>query len=122
MHSPIQIFNLAINFGHKICFSNFSYVIYPGKKIAIIGDNGSGKSSLLKLIANLNNDPIDDISGGNNIICGYVPQIINDFTNLTLQVLSGGQRFNKVLSAALANSPNMRYYWSLVVSIRHFVE
>lgn len=92
MHTPIKIVEFSLSFGEKTCFTDFHYVIYPGEKIAIIGDNGSGKSSLLNAIAELSRDL--------HITVGYVPQIIEDFTTL-----SGGQRFNKRLSMVLASSP-----------------
>lgn len=102
MHNPIQICELSLQLGTKLCFDNFSYTIYSGEKIAIIGDNGSGKSGLLKLIANLKESPIDEITRDNNLVYGYVPQIINSFTKL-----SGGQRFNKVLSQVMSNHPDI---------------
>jgi ATPase subunit of ABC transporter with duplicated ATPase domains len=102
MHSPIQISYLSLICGHKLCFNNFSYTIYSGAKIAIIGNNGSGKSSLLKLIFGINSNSIDGVTISKNLIFGYVPQIIADFAEL-----SGGQRFNKALSLAIADSPNL---------------
>lgn len=88
----IQLKNLSLSFPHKTCFEDFSADIYDGNRIAIIGRNGSGKSSLLKIIKDI---PID-------INIGYVPQIIEDFDNL-----SGGQRFNESLTKALSQNPDL---------------
>jgi len=93
MHKPIQIKNLDLSFPHKTCFENFSCQIPYGSRIAIIGRNGSGKSSLLKMIASL---------CGEDAVVGYVPQVIIDHTDL-----SGGQRLNKAVTEALSLDPNI---------------
>jgi ATPase subunit of ABC transporter with duplicated ATPase domains len=90
MHSPIQIEDFSLSFPHKTCFENFSTQVSFGDRIGIIGRNGSGKSSLLKMIFGKNSE----------IPMAYIPQIIEDFDSL-----SGGQRFNKALSAALSKNP-----------------
>ena len=92
-HKPIQIKDLDLSFPHKTCFENFSCQIPYGSRIAIIGRNGSGKSSLLKMIASL---------CGEDIVIGYVPQVIVDHTDL-----SGGQRLNKAVTEALSLDPNV---------------
>jgi len=92
MHKPIQIKDLDLSFPHKTCFENFSCQIPYGSRIAIIGRNGSGKSSLLQMIASL---------CGEDVVVGYVPQVIIDHTDL-----SGGQRLNKAVTEALSLDPN----------------
>jgi ATPase subunit of ABC transporter with duplicated ATPase domains len=92
MHSPIQIENFNLSFSHKVCFEDFSAQVSFGDRIGIIGRNGGGKSSLLKMIMEKNP----------NIPMGYVPQIICDFVSL-----SGGERFNRSLSQALGGNPSM---------------
>jgi ATPase subunit of ABC transporter with duplicated ATPase domains len=84
----IKIETFSLTFPHKICFENFSTAVEDGERIAIIGRNGSGKSMLLKMIAETNAD------------AGYVPQTIEDF-----DALSGGERFNRALSLALRTHP-----------------
>jgi ATPase subunit of ABC transporter with duplicated ATPase domains len=93
MHKPIQIKDLELSFPHKTCFENFSCQISYGSRIAIIGRNGSGKSSLLKMIASL---------CGEDLVIGYVPQVIIDHADL-----SGGQRLNKAVTEALSLDPNV---------------
>ena len=83
--------NLDLIFPHKICFENFSASINEGDRISIIGRNGSGKSSLLKLI----HEKVGPLQSF------LVPQIISENESL-----SGGERFNKKLSEALAKNPN----------------
>ena len=92
MHGIIRIKNFSLSFPNKVCFEDFSAEIAFGDRIAIIGKNGSGKSSLLKMIADQNW----------NADLAYVPQIIENFDSL-----SGGERFNKSLSLAIGKNPSI---------------
>jgi len=51
--SILQIEQLSKAFAADILFDPFSTQVSPGDRIALIGDNGVGKSTLLKIIANL---------------------------------------------------------------------
>jgi len=101
-HSTIFIKNLCLSFANKNCFVDFSCQVYFGSRIAIVGRNGSGKSSLLKILQGMIVPNSGAIIIPNDVIFGYVPQIIDDYSNL-----SGGERLNKAVSAALAKSPNV---------------
>jgi ATPase subunit of ABC transporter with duplicated ATPase domains len=68
MSNILRLCGLTVSFPHKTCFEEFSSIVYAGDHIAIIGRNGSGKSSLLKLIK----DSASDINAA------YIPQIITD--------------------------------------------
>ena len=96
--SNITIQNLSLIFPHKICFEDFSTIIYPGSRIAIIGDNGAGKSSLLKILADIIEPTSGRIINPYNIV--YVPQ--DHEGNL-----SGGESFNKALTNALSQDPDI---------------
>lgn len=102
MHKPIQINDLDLYFPHKICFENFKATIHYGSCIAIIGRNGSGKSCLLKILQGMFEPSGGNINIPNDAIFGYVPQIIDDFTDQ-----SGGERLNKALTGALSLQPNI---------------
>lgn len=100
-HLPIYLTDLSISYGQKQCINNFSSTIYYGSKIGIIGRNGSGKSSLLKVLSGIM-IPADGSINLSEVVTGYVPQLINNDN-----VLSGGQRFNHALSDALSVQPNL---------------
>lgn len=101
-HHPLVIQNLSLYFPHKICFEGFSKQVHHGSRIGIIGRNGNGKTTLLKIIQGLCDPSEGTVFIPKNAAFGYVPQIVENHHNL-----SGGQRFNKALSQALACSPNI---------------
>jgi ABC-type cobalamin/Fe3+-siderophores transport system ATPase subunit len=49
-HNPIILNNITLSYPQKTCFTNFSAKICYGEYIVIIGQNGCGKSQLLKII------------------------------------------------------------------------
>ena len=102
MHSPIIINNISLSLSHKLCFNEFSATIYPGSRIAIIGRNGCGKSSLMDILRGKRHPSQGRITLDDGMRMGYVEQTIQDFKHL-----SGGQKLNKRLSEALANSPDL---------------
>ncbi len=102
IHTPIQIKNLNFIANNKTCFEDFNAHINYGDRIAIIGRNGSGKSSLLKILQGTLLPTYGNILIPNNIILSYIPQTIENFDSF-----SGGQRFNKSLTKALSNNPNV---------------
>lgn len=101
-HRPINIVNLSLEFPHKVCFDGFSTQILPGDRIAIMGRNGTGKSSLVKMLLGEMDGTTGRISGLDGLNIGYVPQTVLEHDNL-----SGGERFNRVFSEALACNPDV---------------
>lgn len=100
MHKPILLQDLSLSFPHKMCFEHFNARILPGSRIAIIGRNGSGKSSLLNILLNKVVPTEGNIVISNEIQIAYVPQHIQG-------ELSGGERFNQALSQALSLYPDV---------------
>lgn len=102
MHKPIFLKEVSLSFSNTNCFENFSSYIYAGDRIAIIGRNGSGKSSLLNVLSKQLNPSSGELIMPNDLCIGHVEQTIKDYNSL-----SGGQRFNKRLSEVLASAPDV---------------
>jgi len=47
----IQLSNITLNFGAHVIFDSITFTIKPGEKIGLVGRNGSGKSTMLKLLS-----------------------------------------------------------------------
>lgn len=103
MHKPLRINRLTLSFPQKTCFQDFTTDIRHGSRIAIIGQNGSGKSSLLKLLSGEMDSYEGEVKHPADLVLAYVPQMVADYRTQ----LSGGQAFNRALSKALSRSPNL---------------
>ncbi len=77
----ITINNLNIQYGKKHLFKAVSCRINHGDRIGLIGVNGTGKSTLLKLIAGINESDSGVIVRGKNTTIGYLPQEISRFAS-----------------------------------------
>lgn len=102
MHSPIFIKNLSFFSSSKLCFENFSVAVHPGSKLALIGNNGSGKSSLIKIILKKLQPSSGSIDYPSDLVFSFVEQTIVEHSSL-----SGAERFNKSLTEALQKEPDV---------------
>lgn len=100
--SLIQFKNLGLTFPGKCCFEGFTAQIYAGERIGLCGRNGSGKSSLLKILEGALLPSEGQLIVQNGLRLASVPQMIDEFSQL-----SGGQRFQRKLSMALAQMPEV---------------
>ncbi|BEP28299.1 ABC-F family ATP-binding cassette domain-containing protein [Helicovermis profundi] len=72
----IKVENLSKSYGEKNLFKNISFTVNEGDKIGVIGINGTGKSTLLKIIANINYPD----SGAVNMIPNITIEMLNQDT------------------------------------------
>lgn len=70
----LNIEHISKIFGEKIIFDDVSYGIQEGEKIGVIGINGTGKTTLLKLIAGEEEAEEGQIVKQNGIRIAYLPQ------------------------------------------------
>ncbi|WP_304590354.1 ABC-F family ATP-binding cassette domain-containing protein [Duncaniella muris] len=73
----ISINSLSVEFSAKSLFDNISYIINPKDRIALVGKNGAGKSTMLKIIAGLQKPTSGNVAMPRDTTVGYLPQHIN---------------------------------------------
>ena len=72
----ISVENLEVEFGAKPLFQNVSYVINDKDRIALVGKNGAGKSTMLKIIAGLQQPTGGVVAVPKDTTIGYLPQVM----------------------------------------------
>ena len=70
----ISIQNLSVEFNSTALFSGVNFVINKRDKIALVGKNGAGKSTMLKIIAGLQEPTGGVVAAQKDITIGYLPQ------------------------------------------------
>ena len=84
-HEMISIDNLKVEFGVKPLFDNVSFVINDKDRIALVGKNGAGKSTMLKIICGLQKPTSGNVAIPNDTAIGYLPQVMNLQDNTTVR-------------------------------------
>lgn len=71
----LSVEKLTKSFGEKILFEDITFGIEKGQKIALIAKNGTGKSTLLNIIAGIEAPDNGTVTTRNNITVSYLPQM-----------------------------------------------
>jgi len=83
----LQVDNLSKSFNEKLLFENISFGVHKGQKIALIAKNGTGKSTLLKIIAGQETMSSGNIVMRNDLTYDYLDQ--NPLFDENLSVVEG---------------------------------
>ena len=86
-------------YGEKIIFNQLALSIHSEDKIGLIGINGTGKSSLLKILAGLETADAGEITTSNELMIEYLPQnpYFDPEATVIEQIFKGTSRFMQVL-------------------------
>ena len=95
----LSVNNVSMSFESQQIFKNVNLNIYKGEKVGIIGPNGIGKSTLLKIIAQIIKNYAGEITLGHYVHIGYYDQ---EQTNLNGE--------NTVIDEIWDENPNLNYY------------
>ena len=72
----ISIENLTVEFGVKPLFKNVSFIINDNDRIALVGKNGAGKSTMLKIINGSQKPTEGVVATSSGLSIGYLPQVM----------------------------------------------
>lgn len=95
----ISIDHLSVEFSARPLFTDVSYVINDRDRIALVGKNGAGKSTMLKIIAGIEHPTEGTVSIPRDTTVGYLPQVM---------ILSDGCTVLEEAEKAFANFHQMQ--------------
>ena len=72
----IAVENLKVEFGVKPLFDDVSFVVNDKDRIALVGKNGAGKSTMLKILCGLQKPTAGNVAIPNETTVGYLPQVM----------------------------------------------
>jgi ATP-binding cassette subfamily F protein 3 len=70
----IQLSSAGKRYGHKLLFEDVDWLITPKDRVGLVGANGTGKSTLLKILGHMESLDYGAISTAKGISAGYLPQ------------------------------------------------
>src|SRR6266571_695643 len=70
----IQLSGAGKRFGHKLLFENADWLITPNDRVGLVGAKGTGKSTLMKVLAGLDALDYGTLTIAKGTTAGYLPQ------------------------------------------------
>lgn len=119
MRPYLQGENLSKRWGELMLFENISFTIFEGQKVALIARNGTGKSTLLDLLAGKKTPDSGLITITNDITLGYfeqIPRLSPDHTVLEEIFESENEKLKAVKEFELAIAQNNQHLITAISS------
>lgn len=80
----VSVDGLAVEFSGQALFSNVSFVINDNDKIALMGKNGAGKSTMMKIVAGVQKPTRGNVQKPGDTVVAYLPQHLLTEDNCTV--------------------------------------
>ncbi|RZJ85736.1 MAG: ABC-F family ATP-binding cassette domain-containing protein, partial [Chryseobacterium sp.] len=80
----INVNNISVSFGGTTLFSDVTFSINENDKIALMGKNGAGKSTILKIIADAAKPTTGSVTVPKDVVIAYLPQHLLTQDNVTV--------------------------------------
>jgi len=111
----LTVENISKSFGERVIFEDISFGINKGQKIALIAQNGSGKTCILKIMAGVDNPDTGQVISRKGINISYLPQdpVLPENSTVEEAILSSGHPVLKIIADyehALQNMDNADAY------------
>lgn len=94
----ISLNGISVRYGSKVLFDHVSLRISGKDRVSLVGSNGAGKSTMLKVIAGLGSPDSGDVAMSKHTTVGYLPQEGIEFSGSSLyeEVYSAAGDINKI--------------------------
>lgn len=112
----ISVKNLCKRYKSKIAVKSINFNLTKGKPLAIVGRNGAGKSTIIKMLLGILKPTEGEITGMGKISIGYLPEERGLYPDVTVQD-------HLVFFAKLLNIPNIEStisYWVKRLELQHY--
>jgi ATP-binding cassette subfamily F protein uup len=83
--SLLSASDIRLAYGTQVLLDGVSLTVSPGEKVGLVGRNGCGKTSLLRILAGENEADAGEISRRRGLRCGYLPQEFELQDDLTVR-------------------------------------
>jgi ATP-binding cassette subfamily F protein uup len=120
----IQAENLSKRFGNLLLFENISFTVFEGQKVALIAKNGTGKTTLITLLAGIDSPDSGKITLKNGVRIGYFeqsPELNPEHSALNEIFASSNEKLNAIkefeLAMARNNQEDVTKYSALIDSL-----
>src|SRR5213592_1506868 len=74
MPSILAATDLVVRYGDRTILDRATLAIEEGDRIGLVGRNGSGKTTFLRILAGLQSPDGGEVSGRRDLVCSYLPQ------------------------------------------------
>ncbi|MFZ2395757.1 MAG: ABC-F family ATP-binding cassette domain-containing protein [Smithella sp.] len=103
----LNLDKISKSFGTKALFTDLCLTVNEGDKIGIIGDNGTGKTTLTKIMVNLEDVDTGNIAIRKNLKTAYIPQVSNYMPNATVWDIVAGTAITDFKSADVKTATSL---------------
>ena len=99
MSSILGATDLVVRYGERTILDNATLAIEEGDRIGLVGRNGCGKTTFLRILAGLQSPDSGEVSGRRDLVCSYLPQdfMLDAARSVYENIRDGGQYVLKLI-------------------------
>lgn len=90
----VSLTNITMRYGERVLYRNADFIIRPGDKIGLVGPNGSGKTTVFRIVAGLEHPDDGTVTIEQGMVVGYFSQDVGEMSGRSAlhEVMAGGGR------------------------------
>lgn len=113
---------LVVRYGHQTVLDESTLAIHEGERVGLVGRNGSGKSTFLKIAAGVDTADSGEFITRNGLVTGYLPQDfeLNDQASVLENILDGAAFIRDAIAEYEAHPADSHRAAELMETITHF--